>query len=464
MLGGQTLQFNPTHANVFVSKLFIGWVDMAGLKGLMHFGPVKFLKCALSSKALGDEMISKMVDEYADTQRNFPDYEPHKVLSVLWMVPFVGRGENPLDETLNTTALTETFQFACVAPPNNARCFGLYYIYKERPDIIQDHYKFGQEYDRLMAPVLAAMENGSIDRLYQRYNPMMARDAVRGSSRVAEQSYSEEQFLEEVDRLYEEVVDSKTTQSHDMYADTAPHAKTGSKIVDPLLLQCHKCDQSLNVPRGRKLKLSCPKCGHSWVHNGITEMPEPLHTPKDNSERTVEKSVADRVTNFTDRPKSKLQLREERQALEEEADVTSHDDIRQMRQNKARRNETPETSFENVSRTVKEEDGKRATLTPWLREEWEFLQRKRAKGRQLDDYELGLERQYEEAVRGNNGRNNSQDCDSHSNIKPRQVSASKIEIHCVCCDQTLSIPGGKRLNVTCPKCETTWMYDGRDSN
>ena len=34
----------------------------------------------------------------------------------------------------------------------------------------------------------------------------------------------------------------------------------------------------------------------------------------------------------------------------------------------------------------------------WLRNEAEFLQRKQAQGRELDDYELGLLRQYEELV------------------------------------------------------------------
>jgi hypothetical protein len=37
----------------------------------------------------------------------------------------------------------------------------------------------------------------------------------------------------------------------------------------------------------------------------------------------------------------------------------------------------------------------------WLRGEWEYLQRKRAKGRQLDDYEMGLEKQYEELLKKN---------------------------------------------------------------
>ena len=37
----------------------------------------------------------------------------------------------------------------------------------------------------------------------------------------------------------------------------------------------------------------------------------------------------------------------------------------------------------------------------WLRGEWEYLQRKRAKGRQLDDYEKGLEKKYEELLEKN---------------------------------------------------------------
>jgi len=43
---------------------------------------------------------------------------------------------------------------------------------------------------------------------------------------------------------------------------------------------------------------------------------------------------------------------------------------------------------------TEEEDAK----LNWLRSEWEFLQRKRAKGRQLDEYDEGLVRQYEELV------------------------------------------------------------------
>jgi hypothetical protein len=200
---------------------------MPGLKGFMHLGPVKFLKCMVSSEALGEEMISQIVNQYADMQRNFPESEPHKILSMLWMAPFVGRGENPNDEMLNTTALSETFQFSCITPPNNARALALYSVYQERPDIIKSHPKLGQEYERLMAPVNAAMEDSRIDNLYQQFNPVLARSAALEASRQEES-------------------------------------------IEPLTLQCQKCEQSLNVPKGMKLKVSCPKCGHSWIHDGTS--------------------------------------------------------------------------------------------------------------------------------------------------------------------------------------------------
>jgi DUF971 family protein/predicted RNA-binding Zn-ribbon protein involved in translation (DUF1610 family) len=257
------------------------------------------------------------------------------------------------------------------------------------------------------------------------------------------QSYSEEDFLSEVDRRYEEA-GNNNSQACNTTAGTKPHPKTKSKITDPLILHCQKCSQSLNVPKGKKLKVSCPTCGNSWVHDGTSnnekrsfqpteirvkregkvleisfvdgntftipaellrvESPspdvqgqgssqktivagrrhvsiiaaepvgnyavclkfddlhdtgiytwetlynlgvnqdtlwqvyvdalaekglsrEPSNTPKDKVEKKVEKSDAERVTNFADRPKSKLQLREEqaRQALEKKTDKANPD-------------------------------------------------------------------------------------------------------------------------------------------
>jgi hypothetical protein len=74
-------------------------------------------------------------------------------------------------------ALPETMQFACVAPPNNIRALGLHFVFKDSPYIIQKYPRFSLEYARLMAPVMAATANGSIEALYRRFNPQMAAQA-----------------------------------------------------------------------------------------------------------------------------------------------------------------------------------------------------------------------------------------------------------------------------------------------
>ena len=51
---------------------------------------------------------------------------------------------------------------------------------------------------------------------------------------------------------------------------------------------------------------------------------------------------------------------------------------------------------EDASNIPKAEENVEDASARWLRGEWEYLQRKRAKGRELDDYEKGLEKKYEE--------------------------------------------------------------------
>jgi hypothetical protein len=73
-------------------------------------------------------------------------------------------------------SFTETFLHACIKPPLCARSLGLYFIYKESPHIIQKYPKFAKEYASLMGPVLKAQEEGTIDKLYRRFNPRMSEE------------------------------------------------------------------------------------------------------------------------------------------------------------------------------------------------------------------------------------------------------------------------------------------------
>lgn len=136
-----------------------------------------FLKSLVNPEAMGDEIIAVQERVYREAQRMHPGADPHMYLAQAWLVRMAAHGKNPTDEMLKVMAFSETMQFACVAPPNNMRALGLYFIYKERPDIIQNYPKFGLEFARLMAPVMAATENGSMEALYQRFNPQLAAQA-----------------------------------------------------------------------------------------------------------------------------------------------------------------------------------------------------------------------------------------------------------------------------------------------
>ncbi len=142
-----------------------------------------FLKSLVNAEAMGDEIIAVQERGYLQAQRMYCGADPHMLLAQLWLARRAAWGEIPTDKMHQVVgmhqiiAFTETMQFACIAPPNNMRALGLYFIYKERPDIIQNYPKFGSEFARLMAPIMAATESGGMEALYQRFNPQMAAQA-----------------------------------------------------------------------------------------------------------------------------------------------------------------------------------------------------------------------------------------------------------------------------------------------
>lgn len=72
-------------------------------------------------------------------------------------------------------SFTETYQFACVPSPKCARALGLYILYKERPDILEHRTDMQEEFGRLMWPVQEAIASGTLEDLYHKHSPRMAR-------------------------------------------------------------------------------------------------------------------------------------------------------------------------------------------------------------------------------------------------------------------------------------------------
>jgi len=136
----------------------------------------RFFKSLVNPEVMGEEIITLQEKGYREAEKMYPGADPHMLLAQVWLSRMAAHGKNPMDEMLQTVAFSETMQFACVPPPKNVRALALYFIHKERSDIIQNYPKFAQEFEALMTPVFKAMENGNIDDLYRRYNPKMANE------------------------------------------------------------------------------------------------------------------------------------------------------------------------------------------------------------------------------------------------------------------------------------------------
>ncbi|MBI2312285.1 MAG: hypothetical protein HYU77_07285 [Betaproteobacteria bacterium] len=137
-----------------------------------------FLKSLISPEAMSDEIIAIQERAYREAQKMYPGAVPHVLLAQVWLSRMTAHGKNPMDERRQTVAFSDTMQFACVAPPDNVRALALFFIYKERPDILEKNPKFAQEFQRLVGPVMEATQNCTVEGLYRKFNPTMA--AERG--------------------------------------------------------------------------------------------------------------------------------------------------------------------------------------------------------------------------------------------------------------------------------------------
>jgi len=130
-----------------------------------------------NEEALGDQTIETTETIFLKAQRQQPHEEPHAWLASTWLNRAKTKGHNIDNEDVHMMAFSETYIHACIKPPLCARSLGLYFLYKENPQIIVKYPKFAEEYGSLMGPVLQAQEEGIIHDLYEKYNPKMAKSA-----------------------------------------------------------------------------------------------------------------------------------------------------------------------------------------------------------------------------------------------------------------------------------------------
>jgi len=137
--------------------------------------PINISDQSANGEILGDQIVDTLVSMYEKAQRQQPQEEPHVWLGNAWL----GRAEAEHEVDIHTpgmlkVALYETYLCSCVEPPLCARALGLYFLFKEQPEIVEKYPKFAKEFDELIGPVLEARTNGTIDALYRLYNPNSA--------------------------------------------------------------------------------------------------------------------------------------------------------------------------------------------------------------------------------------------------------------------------------------------------
>lgn len=137
-------------------------------------GITRFFQSMFDSRVCGQEVVATQEKMYEQSRCENPGEEPHAHLARVWLSRARVHGKDPNDPAVQMVSFTETMQFACIPYPGCIRALGLYMVYKERPDIIQQHPEFTEEFAALIEPVQGAMVDGSMMTLYARQNPRMA--------------------------------------------------------------------------------------------------------------------------------------------------------------------------------------------------------------------------------------------------------------------------------------------------
>lgn len=137
-------------------------------------GIKKFLQSVFDPRVLAEETVNKQVEVYLKHRELFPNEEPHFHLAQTWRSRAAVNGQDPDDEAVQAASFIDTYQFACVPHPDCAKALGIFILYKERPDLLEQLTHMQEEFGLLMGPVHAAMEEGSIEELYREYNPKSA--------------------------------------------------------------------------------------------------------------------------------------------------------------------------------------------------------------------------------------------------------------------------------------------------
>jgi hypothetical protein len=100
----------------------------------------------------------------------------HKLLAETWLARMKLRGADIDDDLVQTAAYVETRLFSILPFPKSARALGIWFIYKEFPNIISKYSKFGKEFTQLTQGSKRLIDGNEFMQVYKSINTITYRE------------------------------------------------------------------------------------------------------------------------------------------------------------------------------------------------------------------------------------------------------------------------------------------------
>jgi len=138
-----------------------------------------FFKSLFSNKALAEDIIKANEKTYWKVREERPGEDEHFYLATTLLRRFEARKKLGQDlgllndkENLNLVTNSETMSFSVLDPPKSIRALALYIVYKEIPS---EAYRYEEEFNKIMEPIIRMREDGTFMGLYRKKNPNIAK-------------------------------------------------------------------------------------------------------------------------------------------------------------------------------------------------------------------------------------------------------------------------------------------------
>jgi len=130
------------------------------------------IKSIFDDEAMGDEIIKAQIKTMQTCKQYHPAFDMHQLLAETWLARMKSRGADLDDDNVQSAAYIETRLFSCLPFPNSARALGIWFIYKEFPNIISKYPRFGEEFVRLTQKSKMLLECNEFMEVYKSINPV----------------------------------------------------------------------------------------------------------------------------------------------------------------------------------------------------------------------------------------------------------------------------------------------------